>query len=102
MAYIITEPCIGTKDASCVNVCPVDCIHPRKDEANFEQVTMLYIEPDTCIDCGACVPECPVTAIFPEPDVKDEWKHYIEMNADYYKLSAADFQAKYKSPGKTV
>lgn len=102
MAYVIAEPCIGTKDAACVNVCPVDCIHPRKDEANFEAVVMLYIEPDTCIDCGACVPECPVSAIFPEPDVKDEWKKYTEMNADYYKMSAADFQAKWGSPGKTV
>ncbi len=102
MAYVIAEPCIGTKDAACVNVCPVDCIHPRKDEANFEPVDMLYIDPDTCIDCGACVPECPVSAIFPEPDVKDEWKKYTEKNADYYKMSAADFQTKWGSPGKTV
>ncbi len=102
MAYVIAEPCIGVKDAACVNVCPVDCIHPRKDEANFEPVEMLYIDPDTCIDCGACVPECPVSAIFPEPDVKDEWKKYTEKNADYYKMSAADFQAKWGSPGKTV
>ena len=69
MAYVIAEPCINTKDSSCVNVCPVDCIHPRKDE-NFEPVQQLYIDPDTCIDCGACVPECPVSAIFPEPDVR--------------------------------
>lgn len=102
MAYVIAEPCIGTKDASCVNVCPVDCIHPRKDEADFEPVQQLYIDPDTCIDCGACVPECPVNAIFPEPDVEDKWKSFIEKNADYYKMSAADFQAKWGSPGKTA
>ncbi len=102
MAYVIAEPCINTKDTSCVNVCPVDCIHPKKDEGDFEPVQQLYIDPDTCIDCGACVPECPVSAIFPEPDVKDEWKSYIQKNADFYKLSAADFQAKYGSPGKTA
>ncbi len=101
MAYVIAEPCIGTKDTACVNVCPVDCIHPKKDE-NFEATQQLYIDPNTCIDCGACVPECPVSAIFPEPDVKDEWKSFIQKNADYYNLSAADFEAKWKSPGKTV
>ena len=66
MAYVITEPCINVKDAACVNVCPVDCIHPSKSEGDFEKVVQLYIDPDTCIDCGACVPECPVSAIFPE------------------------------------
>jgi NAD-dependent dihydropyrimidine dehydrogenase PreA subunit len=64
MAYVIAEPCIGTKDTACVDVCPVDCIHPRKDEADFEAETQLYISPVECIDCGACVPVCPVTAIF--------------------------------------
>jgi ferredoxin len=101
MAYVIAEPCIGTKDASCVNVCPVDCIHPRKDE-NFEAVQQLYIDPDTCIDCGACVPECPVSAIFPEPDVEDKWKSFIPKNADYFKLSGTEFEKKWGSPGKTV
>ena len=64
MAYIICEPCIGTKDTACVDVCPVDCIHPRKDEPAFATAEMLYIHPDECIDCGACVPACPVEAIF--------------------------------------
>jgi NAD-dependent dihydropyrimidine dehydrogenase PreA subunit len=85
MAYVIAEPCIGTKDTACVNVCPVDCIHPRKDEAGHADVDQLFIDPDTCIDCGACVPECPVSAIFPEPDVKDEWKSFIAKNRDYFK-----------------
>ncbi len=102
MAYVIAEPCITVKDAACVNVCPVDCIHPKKDEGDFAAVPQLYIDPDTCIDCGACVPECPVSAIFPEPDVKDEWKSFTEKNADYFKLSAADFQKKWNSPGKTA
>ena len=85
MPHIITEPCIGTKDAACVNVCPVDCIHPRKDEAEFTDAKMLYIDPDTCIDCGLCVDECPVKAIFTEDDVPAEWKQFIQINAEHYK-----------------
>jgi NAD-dependent dihydropyrimidine dehydrogenase PreA subunit len=85
MAYIIVEPCIGTKDSACVNVCPVDCIHPKKDEAGFAEIDQLFIDPETCIDCGACVPECPVSAIFPEPDVEDKWKSFIAKNANYFK-----------------
>jgi ferredoxin len=61
MPYVIAEPCIGTKDASCVEVCPVDCIYEAEDQ--------YYINPDECIDCGACEPECPVQAIFPDTDV---------------------------------
>lgn len=101
MAYVIAEPCINTKDTACVNVCPVDGIHPTKSEALYEQVEQLYIDPDTCIDCGACVPECPVSAIFPEADVPDNMKQFVEKNADWYKLSAADFQAKWNSAGKS-
>ena len=65
MTYVIAEPCINTKDTACVDVCPVDCIHPRKDEEGFAEDTMLYIDPEVCIDCGACEPACPVQAIFP-------------------------------------
>ena len=83
--YIIAEPCIGTKDTACVDVCPVDCIHPRKDEADFAAAEMLYIDPDTCIDCGLCVDECPVTAIFPQEDLPAEWAEFIEKNTAYYK-----------------
>ena len=102
MAFVIAEPCIGTKDSACVNVCPVDCIHPRKDESDFEPVVQLYIDPDTCIDCGACVPECPVTAIFPLEDVPENWKDYTERNADWFKMSADEFQAKWNAAGKTT
>ena len=84
MAYVITEPCIGTKDSACVDVCPVDCIHPRKDEATFEAAEMLYIHPDECIDCGACVPACPVEAIFALDEVPDKWKHFAQKNTEYY------------------
>ena|GEM_PF-35960 len=85
MAYVIAEPCIGTKDTACVDVCPVDCIHPRKDEPNFADEEMLYIDPVECIDCGACVPVCPVSAIFPQDDLPEKWKGFIERNAQYYK-----------------
>ncbi len=81
MAYIICEPCIGTKDHGCVDVCPVDCIHPRKDEPDFASATQLYIHPDECIDCGACVPACPVEAIFALDEVPDKWKSFIEVNS---------------------
>jgi ferredoxin len=102
MAFVIAEPCIGTKDAACINVCPVDCIHPRQDAAQFDEVTQLYIDPDTCIDCGACVPECPVTAIFPLEDVPENWREYIDKNADWFRMSAGDYQAKWNEPGKAA
>jgi ferredoxin len=84
MPFIITDPCIGTKDHSCVDVCPVDCIHPRKDEPEFEQTTMLYIHPDECIDCGACVPACPVAAIYDGvASTPSHQQDLIEANAVY-------------------
>ncbi len=79
MAYIIAEPCIDVKDASCVAVCPVDCIH------GTDQDNMLYINPDECIDCGACVPECPVSAIFHQDQVPEQWQHFIELNFAYFR-----------------
>src|SRR5579864_279586 len=85
MAYVITEPCIGTKDSACVDVCPVDCIHPRKDEPAFESAKILNINPDECIDCGACVPACPVEAIFALDEVPEKWKDYISENVAFYK-----------------
>jgi NAD-dependent dihydropyrimidine dehydrogenase PreA subunit len=85
MPHIIGEPCIGTKDTSCVEVCPVDCIHPTKNEPGFETAEQLFIDPDTCIDCGLCVDECPVKAIYPEEDLPQEWNRYVQINVDYYK-----------------
>jgi ferredoxin len=85
MAHIIAEPCIGTKDAACVEVCPVDCIHPGKSETDHAEAKQLYIDPDTCIDCGLCVDECPVHAIYPQEDLPAEWKQYIQINADFFK-----------------
>ena len=84
MAYVIAEPCVGTKDTACVAVCPVDCIHPTKEDADFEAAEMLYIDPDTCIGCGLCVEECPVRAIFDEQDVPAQWQQFIEKNRAYY------------------
>jgi ferredoxin len=82
--FIITDPCIGTKDAACIDVCPVDCIHPRKDEPEFEPTTMLYIHPDECIDCGACVPACPVAAIYDSVEATpSNQKDLIEANSVY-------------------
>ena len=76
MAYVIAEPCIDVMDQSCVSVCPVDCIH-------FDQGTdrMLFIDPNECIDCGACEPECPVEAIFPEDALPEKWEPFVKINA---------------------
>ncbi|MSR18243.1 MAG: ferredoxin family protein [Phycisphaerales bacterium] len=88
MTHIIAEPCIGTKDLSCVDVCPVDCIHPTKNASDGTTAQQLYIDPDTCIDCGLCVDECPVKAIFPQDELPEEWSKYIQINADYFKNKA--------------
>lgn len=82
MTYIVMSQCIGTKDLSCVNVCPVECF--------FDAGDMLLIHPDECIDCGACVPECPVSAILPEEEVPDEEKAYIEKNYKFFEEKSDD------------
>jgi NAD-dependent dihydropyrimidine dehydrogenase PreA subunit len=69
MAYVVAEPCNGVKDTACVDACPVNCIHPRKDERRFAGDHQLYIDPVECIDCGPCVPVCPVSAIFALEDL---------------------------------
>jgi ferredoxin len=84
MTHIIAEPCVGVKDIGCVAVCPVDCIHPTKDESDFQTAEMLYIDPETCIDCGLCVDECPVSAIFTEEKLPAKWKSYLEINRQYF------------------
>jgi NAD-dependent dihydropyrimidine dehydrogenase PreA subunit len=82
MAYYITETCIDVKDKACVEVCPVDCIHPIDGEGE----PMLYIDPDECIDCGACEPECPVEAIFAEEDMPEDQDRFVEINTKYFEL----------------
>lgn len=74
MAFVVTQPCFGCKDTACVAVCPCDCFH--------EGEQMLYIDPNDCIDCEACVHECPVGAIFHEDNVPEEWRPFIDLNAE--------------------
>src|SRR2546430_5066002 len=80
MTYVVTESCIKCKYTDCVDVCPVDCFR--------EGPNMLVIDPDECIDCTLCVPECPVEAIFAEDDVPDAQKEFIALNKEFF------FQAK--------
>ena len=94
MPYIITEPCISVCDTACVEVCPVDCIHgPDNREGSGVEVKdtgydlkdkQLYINPEECIDCGACEPECPVEAIFQEDLVPGKWEKFISMNYSFF------------------
>ena len=84
MAWVITRMCRDCVDMACVEVCPVDCIHPTKDADDFAEHTMLYINPDECIDCGACAPECPVEAIFDENELPEKWAEYTKINADWF------------------
>ena len=79
MTFVITQPCIEVRDQSCVEVCPVDCIHFEEGEDR-----MLYIEPVVCIDCGACEPACPVSAIYDEADVPDDQAFFTELNVLWY------------------
>jgi ferredoxin len=74
MAYVVTENCVDCKYTSCAAVCPVEAFHEAPDR--------LYINPETCIDCNACVPECPVEAIFPDYDVPEKWASWTEENAN--------------------
>jgi NAD-dependent dihydropyrimidine dehydrogenase PreA subunit len=109
MAYVVCQPCIGTKDRSCVEVCPVDCFYDiRKREINqqfgaeakplpagvvFEgsdgshteernDVGMLMIHADECINCGACESECPVQAIYEDSGVPEQWASFVKLNAE--------------------
>jgi ferredoxin/flavodoxin---NADP+ reductase len=82
MAYVITQTCC--KDASCVHVCPVDCIRPIETTEDRSQPQMLYIDPDTCVDCGACEVECPVGAIYYEDDLPAGQENYRHVNAEYF------------------
>ena len=84
MAYVITQPCIGSKDASCVDVCPVDCIHPTPDEQQYQTSEHLFINPSECIDCGACESACPSSAIYAVSAVPPQWRNFIAINASFY------------------
>ncbi|HEX6139967.1 MAG TPA: ferredoxin family protein [Candidatus Limnocylindria bacterium] len=84
MTYVIAEPCVDTMELSCVAVCPVDCIHYEEGVDR-----MLYIDPNECIDCGACEPECSVTAIYAEDALPSQWDGYTEVNALWFEDKAA-------------
>jgi ferredoxin--NADP+ reductase len=83
MTFVITQNCCN--DASCVPVCPVNCIHPTPDEPEYAITEMLYIDPDACIECGACLDACPVSAIEPDYDLDETSLPFIELNAVYYR-----------------
>jgi ferredoxin len=96
MAYVITEKCIGTCDTACVDVCPVDCIKgpieldrirdvPRSERGTRLPSLQLYIDPEECIDCALCVPECPADAIFQSYDVPSESVASIAWNVAFYR-----------------
>jgi NAD-dependent dihydropyrimidine dehydrogenase PreA subunit len=84
MTYVITQGCVGKKDASCVSACPVDAIHPAPGEAGYETADQLYIDPTECVDCGACEPQCPHEAIYVDSEVPQEWHDYIEVNSQFF------------------
>jgi ferredoxin len=82
MTYIVTETCVDLKDKSCIEVCPVDCIHEAAEDR------MVFIDPDECIDCGACVDPCPVDAIYAEEDVPAAQVLFVDINKVYFKDKA--------------
>lgn len=82
MAHVITQSCCN--DATCVAVCPADCIHPRPDEPDYPTAEMLYIDPRLCVDCGACIEACPVAAIVPDDELTPSTQAFAEINAHYF------------------
>ena len=82
MAYVITQNCCN--DASCVEVCPVDCIHPAPEDPGFATAEMLYIDPGECIDCGACQDACPVSAVYPDFELPGGLAEYAALNAEFF------------------
>ena len=90
MTHVVAEPCSGCKYTDCVVVCPVECF--------YEGEQMLYIHPEECIDCEACVPECPVEAIFHEDNLPEEWKSYLELNATKSDSGECDVLTEKKEP----
>ena len=87
MTYYITSPCLDELDLSCIDVCPVDCIAGPETSHGWEEGVdkRLYIDPDECIDCGACEPACPVTAIFAEDDMPEDQALFVEINVGWFK-----------------
>lgn len=82
MAYVIAGSCV--KDDVCVDVCPAECIHPTRDDPEFETAEQLYINPADCVDCDACFEVCPVIAIFPREELPGKWEHAADLNALFF------------------
>lgn len=82
MTFVISHGCCN--DGSCITVCPVQCIRPRPGDPDFTSSEQLYIDPETCIDCGACQDECPVEAIHSDWDLPEELGEYLAINAEYF------------------
>jgi len=91
VTYVIAEPCVDVKDRACVEECPVDCI--------YEGGRMLYIQPDECVDCGACEPVCPVEAIYYEDDLPAKWSAYAADNARWFSTVLPGRSEPLGSPG---
>jgi ferredoxin len=86
MAHVVTSPCVGTRDTACMKVCPVNCFYdvPLSELGLEGADKILIINPDECIDCGLCVPECPVAAVFPLDDVPETDKNFIDINKNWF------------------
>jgi ferredoxin len=82
MTYVIVGSCV--KDDSCIEVCPVDCIHPKPGDPDFETAEQLYIDPALCIDCDACVEACPVDAIYAEAETPDRFAYAKDLNEEFF------------------
>ena len=82
MTFVIAASCVA--DYSCLEACPVGCIHPAPDDPAFDRAVQLYIDPASCIDCAACVEACPVDAVFSAAQLPDRWRHYADINRDYF------------------
>jgi NAD-dependent dihydropyrimidine dehydrogenase PreA subunit len=91
MPYVITAPCVA--DYSCLEVCPVDCISPGPDDGHFDNTEQLYIDPNACIDCGACVKVCPVLAIYEADSLPGKWQHYADVNREYFQQAKCSGEA---------
>ena len=91
MTYVVTQHCVDCKYTDCVTVCPVDAFH--------EADRILFINPDTCVNCDACVPACPIEAIYSEENLPAKFQHYIELNAEGSKIHPVINQKKDPLPG---
>ena len=91
MTYVVAQPCVDVKDKSCIDECPVDCI--------YEGERQMYIQPDECVDCGACEPVCPVEAIYYEDDLPDELTPYLADNDAFFSETLPGRDGPLGSPG---